>query len=56
VSVPSPAPLPSFAFADAQEDAKEIPVGLTAESAIIAAREGFKGLIALLEDTPTQAG
>jgi hypothetical protein len=39
----------AFNFADAKEDAKEMPVGLTAESAILAVRDGFKALIVLLE-------
>jgi hypothetical protein len=38
-----------FNFGDAQEDAKEMPIGLTAESAILATREGFEAMIVLLE-------
>jgi hypothetical protein len=36
-------------FGDAKESAKEMPIGLMAESAIKASRAGFEALIVLLE-------
>ena len=37
-------------FGDAKEDAKEMPIGETAESAILARRPNFKAIIVLLQD------
>jgi len=40
----------SVNFGDAKKGFKELPLGLTAESAVIATREGFEALIVLLEE------
>lgn len=40
----------SMSFGDAKDSAKDMPIGRTAESAIIAQRDGFKAIIVLLQD------
>lgn len=37
-------------FGDAKDETKEMPIGRTAESAVIAKRNNFKALIVLLKD------
>jgi hypothetical protein len=40
----------SMSFGDAKRSANEMPIGRTAESAVMAERDGFKAIIILLRD------